>query len=1010
MKTKLNISRKLRTWFLLLMLSVFFMLEGNAQFVHPGITHKLSDLDRMKYMVEAQIDPWYTSYQEMASDSKSSYNYNVQGNSSYTVLARDSPYTNLGAWNSDIRAAYYNAIRWYVTGDTRHADKAVEIFNTWKNLTSVTSNGTDALSGGLGYIMIEAAEIIRHTYSGWSSSDIEDFEDMLVYPGYSTSSVPSGNTTFYWMAYNGDDGRHGNQGLSGWRTVMAMGIFLDNETMYQRALRYVKGQSHLPNDLPYGAGPPIRGPLISSSTYENYYNTSKNSTIEDYIYNDCMEYYIWENGQCQESSRDQQHTMFGIGLLTSMAEMAWNQGEDLYAFEDDRLLLGLEYNMRYNTTSWNPTVSSGEFIERDDRTLRWRSKAINPAGRNDLDGRPTFELPVAHYVGRGLKTTSQVQYTIGARDESISENGYEKAGWTNDHLGWGALNARRPDYCYGDPISGFSGGLPVYEMNVLPMTIEAENFDYPGASSGEDRTYNETTSNNSGGEYRPGESVDIETCSEGGYNVGWIANGEWLTYTVYVPEDGTYNISMRYASTSSTGTVKVLFGGIDKTGFVSVPNTGDYQIWDDLNLATGVTLTKGVQSMKILVGTGGFNINHITISGGNSGGGPNGYSYCSDERETCTYSATVNIAYGANGSYNYLYNQSSGSCDCSNASFGDPLPGVTKACYVQPVSGGNCDLPWSDNDISVSGGSLTYSETVDISCASSATISMDIEGLGTMEPEDYLNIYYKVDGGSQQVLSENVDDFSIKTVSATVSGNSVELIMNIYNSSSAETYNVTEINIEAGSCDDDLPWSDSDITVSGSTLNYSEMIDISCASSATISMDIEGLGTMEPEDYLNIYYKVDGGSQQVLSENVDDFSNKTVSATISGNSVELIMNIYNSASTETYNVSNISITTASNARLGSLSEISNLTEVPELSNVSENFLIYPNPTSDRVTIIFPDELQTTYSLIDNIGKTIATGRLIDGSALVDLSGLKSGVYFIKVDNNQRVETRKIIVE
>ena len=94
-------------------------------FVHPGISHKKSDLERIKQMVEAQIDPWYSSYQEMAANSKSSYNYVVLGNSTMTELGRDSG-VNYGAWNSDIRAAYYNAIRWVVTDDTRHADKAVE--------------------------------------------------------------------------------------------------------------------------------------------------------------------------------------------------------------------------------------------------------------------------------------------------------------------------------------------------------------------------------------------------------------------------------------------------------------------------------------------------------------------------------------------------------------------------------------------------------------------------------------------------------------------------------------------------------------------------------------------------------------------------------------------------------------------------------------------------------------------------------------------------------------------
>ena len=598
---------------------------AQAEFVHPGITHKASDLDRVKYMVEAAIDPWYSSYQEMVEDSKSSHDYSVQGDASMTELGRDSG-VNYSAWNNDIRAAYYNALRWYVEGDSRHAEKAIEIFNAWSNLTSVTSGGTDSLSGGIGYIMIEAAELIKSTYSGWDEDEIQAFSDMLVYPGYSTTSAPSGNTTFYWMSYQGDYVRHGNQGLSGWRTVMAMGIFLDNEIMYDRALRYIQGEAHRSDDLAYRSGPHSIGSLTSSTDYVDTYSISVGDSTEDYGFNAVMTNYIWENGQIQESSRDQQHTTFGLGLLTSMAEMAWNQGDDLYSYEDSRLLLGLEYNLRYNVSAvqsysdqlspWVPSVDSGEFIERFDRTGRWYSKAISPDGAGEIFSgvRPVLEMPVAHYVGRGFISEDEVLWTTRARDLAIDESGYEAAGWSNDAIGWGALTARRPDYCYGDPISGFDDdGLPIYAMNVLPMTIEAENFDY-SPSDQDGRTYSDTTSANSGSEYRNDESVDIQESDEGGYNVGWIDDEEWLTYTVYVPSTGSYDISLRIATINEGGTVKVLFDGDDKTGFVEVPLTNDWQSWQDLTLAEGVTLTQGVQSMRIVVGSGGFNINNITIS------------------------------------------------------------------------------------------------------------------------------------------------------------------------------------------------------------------------------------------------------------------------------------------------------------------------------------------------------------------------------------------------------------
>ena len=38
---------------------------------------------------------------------------------------------------------------WAITGDTRHADKCVEIFNAWKNITYVNGSGTYPLDAGL---------------------------------------------------------------------------------------------------------------------------------------------------------------------------------------------------------------------------------------------------------------------------------------------------------------------------------------------------------------------------------------------------------------------------------------------------------------------------------------------------------------------------------------------------------------------------------------------------------------------------------------------------------------------------------------------------------------------------------------------------------------------------------------------------------------------------------------------------------------------------------------------
>src|SRR5688572_7097968 len=60
-------------------------------------------------------------------------------------------------------------------------------------------------------------------------------------------------------------------------------------------------------------------------------------------------------------------------------------------------------------------------------------------------------------------------------------------------------------------------------------TIQAENYD----TGGEGVAYHDTTAGNTGGQYRT-EDVDLETCTDagGGFNTGWLIDGEWTEYTV----------------------------------------------------------------------------------------------------------------------------------------------------------------------------------------------------------------------------------------------------------------------------------------------------------------------------------------------------------------------------------------------------------------------------------------------------------------------------------------------
>lgn len=621
--------------------------SASAQLVHPGITHTQADLDRMRYMVESGIEPWKTSFENLSRNSRAQHTYTLG------VLDQDPSFLTTyseQSWRwfiNDGTAAYYNALMWYITGDSRHAEKAIEIFNTYKGLRRNTT-GIPLWSGRV-WRIIEAAEIIAHTYDGWAESDIQEFKDMLVFPGWSGTTVPTAainndDYTFYWHIINGDPARHGNQGLFAMRTMMAMGIFLDNEVIYERALRYLQGLPHRADDLPYPSGPPRLGDAISTCEFfSERRNVGFDSTVPDYGYNEVISNYIFENGQSQESSRDQAHAIGGVSTIAVMAEMAWSQGDDLYGHLDNRPLLGLEFFYRYNLTAtnsypdqrtpWEPTIESGEYISRSDRSGRWTSRLINPGVNCDQNNvtrgvnnilQPVPEMNLAHYKDRLRLPSNEYTWLQRGHEFVTAELGVENEGTVTDHPGYGGLKFRRVSS--GDPISGFdSNGLPRFQMNILPMTIEAENFDF-FAINGNGRVYNDSTNGNAGNQYRQDQSVDIEQRGDGGFNVGSIDNGEWLTYTVYAPESGEYDIAINYAGFLPDASIQFEFDGADKTGEVNLPQTGGPQVYEDLVVARRVTLNQGVQQMRLLASGAqdAFNLNSISVVEGGAGVGGTG--------------------------------------------------------------------------------------------------------------------------------------------------------------------------------------------------------------------------------------------------------------------------------------------------------------------------------------------------------------------------------------------------
>jgi hypothetical protein len=148
----------------------------------------------------------------------------------------------------------------------------------------------------------------------------------------------------------------------------------------------------------------------------------------------------------------------------------------------------------------------------------------------------------------------------------------------------------------------------------LPGTIQAEDFDH----GGQHVAYVDRTPGNAGGAYRATD-VDIAPAADAGngYTLGWVSAGEWLRYTVAVTAGGLYDIEVRVASAGQGGTFHIEENGVDRTGPLTVPDTGGWQSWRTIRRA-GVTLRAGVQVWRLVMDTNGptnavGNFNHIRV-------------------------------------------------------------------------------------------------------------------------------------------------------------------------------------------------------------------------------------------------------------------------------------------------------------------------------------------------------------------------------------------------------------
>lgn len=346
-------------------------------FVHPGIDQRAGDLAYMKKKVLAGEQPWAAAFDRLKAAADTNFVVHT-----HTHVLRG-PYGKPNIGGDDLskcaNMAYNYALAWYITGDKKYANKAIDILNAWSPvLWDLDYNDAKLLAGWTGYLLCNAAEILRYTDAGWSHKDIDVFKNMLM-------------TVYYPLMRPYFPQANGNWDGAIIHSLIAIAVFTDNRPLYDNAIDHFK----------HGA--------VNGSIFK----------------------YIYPNGQCQESPRDQGHVQLGIGEFAGAAQVAYTQGTDLFSMADNRIALGFEYTARFllgETPYCYCTISERAKVLRDDYEYVYRhytakgvelpytkraADSVRPkASRSVLTAvRAPAATPV---IQRGMPKASSVAYIAGA--------------------------------------------------------------------------------------------------------------------------------------------------------------------------------------------------------------------------------------------------------------------------------------------------------------------------------------------------------------------------------------------------------------------------------------------------------------------------------------------------------------------------------------------------------------------------------------------------------------------
>jgi endoglucanase Acf2 len=530
----------------------------------------------------------------------------------------------------------------------------------------------------------------------------------------------------------------------------------------------------------------------------------------------------------------------------------------------------------------------------------------------------------------------------------------------------------------------------------IPGTIEAGKYDIFEGGNGQNITYMDVTTINSG-DFRMNEYVDATNNTAEGATVGSIASGEWLEYTVNVSQSGMYSLAFRYASGNSAGggPMHLELDGQSVSSDISVASTSGWNTWQSKTV-TGIPLTPGQHVLRVVFSSGEFNLAKMTFTrtgdlafsypvalAGNKVKVLFPLSSTTIDGSASTESAGKLLTYAWTQNYGPSLVQFS---DATSASA--LISGLVEGLYSLKLTVTNTDLRSDDDEllVMVSSSANILPVVSLLSPADKSTITAGNTIAIAANASDFDGSIQKVDFYQNDIFISSDNEAPYTATWNPAAGNYILTAKATDNGGAVGNSQAVNVTVAPKmSCTEE-----SKIATEGAFTQGYKCTFETVGSSVTVTFELLDADKQDVNAYLR--------KQTPFSESqMVNVSGKIFTATLNGLSPGTTI----SYACKFAFAGGMSVTKYISYVVGSNCITVGVEMFPEVKQT-----IYPNPVRNKLHLQLLDQ-QNRIVLMDMTGHALFD-KEVPATHTLDMSAFKSGMYLLRIENKHGIQYEKVI--